>query len=96
MTLVITLACNSICICVSLKLNIRKLFVLFTSSFNDTSEKLWLQKRHSLKTRAHPLISQRGFQSGVKRSSGKISRIAGGDRVAVKVGVVQVEKVNDT
>jgi len=32
---------------------------------------------------------------GVKRSSGPISRIPGGDRVTVKVGVVQVEKVND-
>src|SRR6218665_2508958 len=33
---------------------------------------------------------------GVKRSSGPISRIPGGDRVAVTVGVVQVEnKVND-
>jgi len=31
----------------------------------------------------------------IKRSSGPISRIPGGDRVAVKVGVVQVEKVND-
>jgi len=28
----------------------------------------------------------------VKRSSGSISRIPGGDRVAVKVGVVQMEK----
>ena len=35
------------------------------------------------------------FQKGVKRSSGPISRIPGGDTVAVKVGVVQVEKVND-
>ena len=35
------------------------------------------------------------FPNGVKRSSGPISRIPGGvDRVAVKVGVVQVEKVN--
>src|SRR6218665_1386853 len=31
----------------------------------------------------------------VKRSSGPISRIPGGDRVAVKGGVAQVEKVND-
>ena len=31
---------------------------------------------------------------GVKRSSGPISRRPGGDRVAVNVGVVQVEKVN--
>src|SRR6218665_3822069 len=36
-----------------------------------------------------------GFSKGVKGSSGPISRIPGGDRVAVKVGVVQVEKVND-
>ena len=36
-----------------------------------------------------------GFQRGVKRSSDPISRIPGGDRVAVKVGVVQMEKVND-
>jgi len=35
------------------------------------------------------------FQKGVKRSSGPIFRIPGGDRVAVKVDVVQVEKVND-
>ena len=34
-------------------------------------------------------------QRGVKRSSGPISRIPGGDRVAVKVGVIQVEKLND-
>jgi len=31
----------------------------------------------------------------VKRSSGPISRIPGGDRAAVKVDVVQMEKVND-
>ena len=37
-----------------------------------------------------------GFSKGrVKRSSGSISKIPGGDRVAVKVCVVQVEKVND-
>ena len=35
------------------------------------------------------------FKGGVKRSSGPISRIPGGERVAVKVGVVQMEKVND-
>ena len=35
------------------------------------------------------------FQKGVKRSSGPISRIPGGGRVAVKVGVFQMEKVND-
>ena len=32
---------------------------------------------------------------GVKRSSGPISRIPGGDRVAVKVDVVQMGRVND-
>ena len=37
-----------------------------------------------------------GFsKGGVKRSSGPISIIPGGDRVAVNVGVVQLEKVND-
>jgi len=49
----------------------------------------------------HQLIHERCdeskgvFQRGVKRSLGPISRIPGGDRVVVKVGVVQVEKVND-
>ena len=38
----------------------------------------------------------KGFSlKGVKRSSGPISRIPGGDRVAVKVGVVQMGRVND-
>ena len=31
----------------------------------------------------------------VKRSSSPISRIPGGDRVAVKVSVLQMEKVDD-
>ena len=31
-----------------------------------------------------------GFQRGVKRSSGPISRVPGGDRVAVRVGVVEM------
>src|SRR6218665_3893283 len=35
------------------------------------------------------------FKGGVERSSGPIYRIPGGDRVAVKVGVVQVEKLNE-
>ena len=35
------------------------------------------------------------FQRVVKRSSGPISRRPEGDRVAVKVGVVQMERVND-
>src|SRR6218665_793578 len=49
----------------------------------------------------HQLIHERcdeskgGFSKGVKRSSGPISRIPGGDRVAANVGVVQMEKVND-
>ena len=32
---------------------------------------------------------------GVKRSSGPIYRIPGGDKVAIKVGVVQMGRVND-
>ena len=36
-----------------------------------------------------------GLSKRVKRSPGPISRIPGGYRVAVKVGVVQMEKVND-
>ena len=39
--------------------------------------------------------SKGGFKSGVNRSSGPISRIPGEDKVVVKVGVVQMEKVND-
>jgi len=35
------------------------------------------------------------FQRVVKRSSGPISRRPEGDRVSVKVGVVQMERVND-
>src|SRR6218665_1932703 len=34
-------------------------------------------------------------KGGVKRRSGPISRIPGGDRKVVTVGVVQMEKVND-
>ena len=57
-----------------------------------------------LKSQAHQGTSlftsaatnQRGFfQRGVKRSSGPISGIPGGHRVAVKVGVAQVEEMND-
>ena len=54
-----------------------------------------------LKSPGHQLILERcdeskeGFQRGVKRRSGPISRIPTEDRIAVKVGVVQVEKVND-
>ena len=36
-----------------------------------------------------------GFQRGVKRSSGPISRVPGGDRVTVRVGVVEMERGND-
>src|SRR6218665_302190 len=55
-----------------------------------------------LKSQAHQVTSlftsaatnQRVFSKGrVKRSSGPISRIPGGDRVAFKVGVIQMEKV---
>src|SRR6218665_2389134 len=57
-----------------------------------------------LKSQAHQGISlftnvatyQRGFSRRVvTRSSGPISRIPGEDRVAVKVGVVQMERVHD-
>ena len=57
-----------------------------------------------LKSQAHQGIislftsaatNQRGFPNGVKRSSGLFSRIPGRDRVAVKVGIVQMERVND-
>src|SRR6218665_3973532 len=47
-------------------------------------------------TPGHQLIheccdkSKEGFKKGVKRSSGPISRIPGGDRVAVRVGVVEM------
>ena len=62
-----------------------------------TSKALFESQAHqgtSLFTSA--TTNQRGvFQKGVKRSSGQISRIPGGDRVAVKVGGVQMEKVND-
>ena len=60
-----------------------------------------LLKRYSKAKRTrHQIIHERCdeskgvFQRGVKRSSGPISRIPGGDRVGVKVGVVQMEKVN--
>src|SRR6218665_2666055 len=36
-----------------------------------------------------------GFQRGVKRSSGPISRVPGGDRVAFRVGVVEMGRWND-
>lgn len=35
-------------------------------SFKDTSEKLWLQKRHSLKTSAHPLMNQLWSETSAK------------------------------
>ena len=34
-------------------------------------------------------------QRGVKRSSGLISRVPGGNRVAVRVGVVEMGRGND-
>ena len=49
----------------------------------------------------HQLIHERcdeskgGFQRGVKRSSGSISRVPGGDRVAVRVDVVEMGRGND-
>src|SRR6218665_2388640 len=36
-----------------------------------------------------------GFPKGVKRSSGPNSRVPGGDRVAVRVGVVEMGRGND-
>ena|SRR6218665_84159 len=56
-----------------------------------------------LKSQAHQgtslftsaVTNQRGLPKGSKRTSGPISRITAGDRIAVKMGVVQVEKVND-
>jgi len=54
-----------------------------------------------LKSSGHQLIhercneSKRGFKRGVKRSSGPISRVPGGNRVAVRVGVVEMGRGND-
>jgi len=62
------------------------------------SKELATQKRsapgHQL---THELCdeSKGGFQRGVKRNSGPISRIPGGDRVTVTVGDVQMGRVND-
>src|SRR6218665_3793646 len=36
-----------------------------------------------------------GFPMGVKRSSGPNSRVPGGDRIAVRVGVVEIGRGND-
>ena len=72
---------------------------LYTHNRNlKTSKALLKSQAHqgtSLFTSA--TTNQRGGFSKwvVKRSSGPIFRIPGGDRVAVKVGIVQVEKVND-
>ena len=41
------------------------------------------------------MTNQRGFPKGVRRSSDPISRVPGGDRVAVRVGVVQMGMGND-
>ena len=46
-------------------------------------------------SRALRLIKGELSKRVIKRSSGPISRIPGGDRVAVKVDVVQIERVND-
>ena len=62
-----------------------------------TSKALFKSQAHqgtSLFTSA--ATNERGvFQSVVKESSGPISRGPGGDRVAVKVGVVQMGRFND-
>ena len=55
----------------------------------------------ALSAPGHQLIHERcdeskvDFQKGVKRSSGPISRVSGGDRVAVRVGVVEMGRGND-
>src|SRR6218665_3050804 len=56
-----------------------------------------LLKRYTkLSAPGHQLIHERydeskgGFQRGVERSSGPISRVPGRDRVAVRVGVVEM------
>src|SRR6218665_3879568 len=57
-----------------------------------------------LKSQAHQGTSlftsaatnQRGFPKGVKRSSGPNSRVPGGDRVAVRVGVVEMGRGNES
>ena len=41
------------------------------------------------------MTNQRGVPKGVKRSSGPISRVPEGDRVAVRVGVVEMGMGND-
>ena len=49
-----------------------------------------------LSASGHQLIHERCDESkGVKRSSGPIFRIPGGNREAVKVDVVQMGRVND-
>ena len=52
-------------------------------------------KRYLKAKRTKLFTSAATNQRGVFQSSGPNSRIPGGDRVAVKVGVVQMEKVND-
>src|SRR6218665_1532821 len=86
----------------SQKTPFKTLFMLSHASDNTTSLNIWGDQcmgRPHLKFwgDSTPKVSAPGgvFQRGVKRSSDPISRVPGGGRVAVKVGVVQVEKVND-
>src|SRR6218665_2424388 len=74
-------------------LQMELLFVIVISRF---LKRYLIAKR----TRVHQLIHERCDESkgvpkgGVERSSSPITRIPGGDRVAVKVDVIQMEKVN--
>ena len=61
-----------------------------------------LLKRHSKAKRTRAPAYSRAlrrikgeFPKGIKRSSGLISRVPGGDRVAVRVGVVEMGRGND-
>ena len=54
-------------------------------------------KRYSKAKRTRAPAYSRALRriKGVKRSSGPISRVPGGDRVAVRVGVVEMGRGND-
>ena len=53
-------------------------------------------KRTRAPAYSRPLRRIKGrFPKGVKRSSGPISRVPEGDRVAVRVGVVEMGRGND-
>src|SRR6218665_3955266 len=55
-------------------------------SFKDTSEKLWLQKRHSLKTSAHPIMNQLWSETSAKNiPSDELLMVSSNLNQAVKV-----------